>query len=193
METKIFPDQPAGASSSSEQPGDAGGNDRLISYRSFLVPIDFSEHSKKTIEYATQLASLTGASMRILHVFQIPDYPAAFYHGLYLEHETVKIHMEAAKREAEAQLSLVAEEVRGHGLEAEPIFRLGNPYEEIVNAAKEAGVDLIVIGSHGYAGLGRLLLGSTADRVLQYAPCPVLVVKYSLSGDRLIQGKEPDA
>jgi universal stress protein A len=182
METKISPDQSAGASSSSEQPRDAGGSDRLISYRSFLVPIDFSEHSKKTIEYATQLASLTGASMRILHVFQIPDYPAAFYHGLYVEHEAVKIHLEAAKREADAQLSLVAEEVRAHGLEAEPIFRLGNPYEEIVNAAKEAGVDLIVIGSHGYAGLGRLLLGSTADRVLQYAPCPVLVVKDSAVG-----------
>ena len=193
METKISPDQPSDVSSSSEQSRGARGSDHLIGYRSFLVPIDFSEHSKKTIEYATQLASLTGASMQILHVFQIPDYPAAFYQGLYLEHEAVKIHLESAKREADAQLSLIAEQVRAHGLEAEPIFRLGNPYEEIVNAAKEGGVDLIVIGSHGYAGLGRLLLGSTADRVLQYAPCPVLVVKDSLSGDRLIQGREPDA
>jgi universal stress protein A len=56
-------------------------------------------------------------------------------------------------------------------------LRIGNPFEEIVNAAKETGVDLIVIGSHGYGGLGRLLLGSTAERVIQYAPCPVLVVK----------------
>ena len=56
---------------------------------------------------------------------------------------------------------------------------VGNPFEEIVKASKEFSVDLIVIGSHGYAGLGRLLLGSTADRVLQYASCPVLVVKDS--------------
>lgn len=180
METKIFPDQPVGASS--EQSPHAGGTDYLISYRNFLVPTDFSQHSKKTIQYATQLATLTGASIRILHVFQISDYPAAFYHGLYLEHEAVKVHLEAAKREADAQLSLVAEEIRAHGLEAEPMFRAGNPYEEIVNAAKETGIDLIVIGSHGYAGLGRLLLGSTADRVLQYAPCPVLVVKDSAVG-----------
>ena len=54
---------------------------------------------------------------------------------------------------------------------------MGNPHEEIVNAAKQIGAVLIVIGSHGYTGLGRLLLGSTADRVLQYAPCPTLVVK----------------
>ena len=82
-----------------------------------LVPIDFSEHSKKTIQYAIQLATLTGASIRILHVFQISDYPAAFHHGLYLEHEAVKVHLEAAKRAADAQLSLVAEEIRAHGLE----------------------------------------------------------------------------
>jgi universal stress protein A len=180
METKIFPGPPARVLS--EQSPDAGAIDHLISYRNFLVPIDFSEHSKKTIQYAIHLATLTGASIRILHVFQILDYPAAFYHGLYLEVEAVKVHLEAAKREADAQLSLVAEEIRAHGLEAEPMFRTGNPYEEIVNAARETGIDLIVIGSHGYAGLGRLLLGSTADRVLQYAPCPVLVVKASAIG-----------
>ena len=76
-----------------------------------------------------------------------------------------------------AQLSLIAAELRSKGLSAEPLLRSGNPYEEIVNAAKELGVGLIVIGSHGYTGLGRLLLGSTADRVVQYAPCPVFVVK----------------
>ena len=115
--------------------------------------------------------------MRILHVFQIPEYPAAFYYGLSLERETVKMHVETAKREADAQLSLIAEELRSKGLSADPLLRSGNPFEEIVNAAKELGVGLIVIGSHGYTGLERLLLGSTADRVVQYAPCPVLVVK----------------
>jgi len=153
-------------------------SDLLIAFRRFLVPIDFSEHSKKTIEYATRLAALTGASIRVLHVFQIPDYPAAFYHGQYLEQDAVKIHVETAKREAATQLTLVAEQIHGNGLEAESVLRVGNPFEEIVNVAKELGVDLIVVGSHGSAGLGRLLLGSTADRVLQYAPCPVLVVKY---------------
>jgi universal stress protein A len=71
--------------------------------------------------------------------------------------------------------------MRANGLQAEPLLRHGNPYEEIVKAAKEFAVDLIVIGSHGYTGLGRLVLGSTADRVLQYAPCPVLIVKDSFA------------
>jgi universal stress protein A len=67
--------------------------------------------------------------------------------------------------------------MRANGLQAELLSRHGNPYEEIVKAAKQFGVDLIIIGSHGYTGWGRLVLGSTAERVMQYAPCPVLVVK----------------
>jgi nucleotide-binding universal stress UspA family protein len=177
MKRKMPPDSPSEASSSSIQASDSRGSDQVVAYRSFLAPIDFSEHSNKTIEYATKLADLTGASIKILHVFQIPDYPAAFYQGLYLEHEAIKTHVETAKREATSKLSLVAEEIRAKGLEAEPILRSGNPYEEIVSAAEETGADLIVIGSHGYGGLGRLLLGSTAERVVQYAPCPVLVIK----------------
>jgi nucleotide-binding universal stress UspA family protein len=177
MNTKIPADQPLAVSNSSEQALEAGGSDRLIAYRNFIVPIDFSEHSKKTVEYATQLAAFTGASIKILHVLQLPEYPAAFYEGVYTEHEAIKNHVETAKREASAQLSLVTQQISARGLEAHPVLRVGNAYEEIVSAAKETDADLIVIGSHGYSGLGSLLLGSTAERVLHHAPCAVLVVK----------------
>jgi len=177
METKNPSDSPSGVSTSSEPISDVRDNDPVVTYQNLLVPIDFSEHSKKTIGYATQLAALTGARIKILHVFQIPDYPAAFYQGLYVEHERVKIHVDAASREAKAQLALVAEQIWAKGLEAQSKLRLGNPYEEIVDEAKEMGADLIVIGSHGSRGLERLLLGSTAERVVQYSPCAVLIVK----------------
>ena len=78
---------------------------------------------------------------------------------------------------AAAQLSLITEPILAKGLRIETVLRVGNPSEEIVNVAKELAVDLVVIGSHGYGGLGRFLLGSTAERVVQYAHCPVLVVK----------------
>jgi len=184
MKTEIPPDPPSGVSGLSEKALGAQGRGRLATYRNFLVPIDFSEHSRQTSESAAQLAALTGAKVNILHVFQIPDYPSAFYQGLYIEHEAIKSYADKAKNEARTQLSLVAEEIRAKDIAAEPLLRVGNPYEEIINAAKEIGADLIVIGSHGYTGLGRLLLGSTADRVIQYAPCPVLVVR-DLSGANL--------
>ena len=177
MKSTLSLEQASDVQASSDQKEDAYGNKPSIAYTLFLVPVDFSEHSKKIIQDAGQLAALTGAGIRLLHVFQIPEFPAAFYHGLYLENEAVKIHLETAKCEAITQLSLIAEQMRANGLQAEPLLRHGNPYEEIVKAAKEFGVDLIVIGSHGYTELGRLVLGSTADRVLQNAPCPVLVVK----------------
>ena len=75
--------------------------------------------------------------------------------------------------------SLVTGQIGAKGLKTETVLRVGKPYEEIVDAAKELGADLIVIGSHGYSGVGRLLLllGSNAERVVRYAPCAVLVVK----------------
>jgi universal stress protein A len=180
----VPPDPPPGVSSVSEKALGAKGRDRSATYRNFLVPIDFSEHSRQTLESATQLAALTGAKVNILHVFQMPDYPSAFYQGLYIEHEAIKNYADKAQNEARTQLSLLAEQIRAKDMAAEPLLRVGNPYEEIINAAKEIGADLIVIGSHGYTGLGRLLLGSTAYRVIHYAPCPVLVVR-ELSGANL--------
>jgi nucleotide-binding universal stress UspA family protein len=82
-------------------------------------------------------------------------------------------------REANEKLSLVTNEILAKGLKAQPLLRVGNPYEEIVSVAKEMRADLIVIGSCDDKGLGHLLVGSTAERVLQYAPCAVLVVKCS--------------
>jgi nucleotide-binding universal stress UspA family protein len=178
MNTNILPDLHSGVSSSTERAAnDDGGSCRLVAYGNLLVPIDFSEHSKKTIEYATQLAALSHGSIKILHVLQMPENLAAFYEGIYIEQEVINTHVERVKRKANDQLSLVTEQILAKGLNAQPALRVGNPYEEIVSAAKEMGADLIVIGSHGHGGLGRLLLGSTAERVLQYAPCAVLVVK----------------
>lgn len=178
MNKKTLRDPPSDASGVKQVVG-AKEIDGPIAYRSVLVPIDFSEHSKKTIEYATQLAALTGAGIKILHILQMPEYPTGFYEGIYIPPDLAKGVVEAAKRDVNEQLSQVIGEILAKGLQAQSILRMGNAYEEIVSVAKEMDVDLIVIGSHGYRGLGRLLLGSTVERVLQYSPCAVLVVKDS--------------
>jgi universal stress protein A len=63
------------------------------------------------------------------------------------------------------------------GIKVKAYLRVGYPFEEIVLMANDPQVDLVLIGSHGRSGIKRLLLGSTAERVVQHAPCPVLVVK----------------
>ena len=66
---------------------------------------------------------------------------------------------------------------RGEGLAAKALLRTGVPHEAIVEAAREEGADLVVIGTHGRGGVDRLLLGSVADRVIRLASCPVLAVR----------------
>ena len=154
--------------------------DHLVTYSHLLVPVDFSEHSKKTIEYATQLAGFTDGTLHVLHVCRAIESRARFYQpqrllrsseAIYVEHELVSCLLETARREADEQLWLIAQQMIAQGLKAQPVLRVGNPDEEIVRVAKELEADLIVIGSHGYRGIGRLLLGSTAERVVQYASC----------------------
>jgi Universal stress protein family len=82
MKIKLSSAQASGVLPSREQILDAPGSDWLTAYHLFLVPIDFSGHSKRTIQHATHLAALTGASIHLLHVFQMLEYPAAFYQGL---------------------------------------------------------------------------------------------------------------
>ena len=151
------------------------GDDRLVAYGTLLVSVDFSEHSKKTIEYAMQLAAFTGAAIKIMHVCQLPELPADFYEGNYVERELVTGVLEIAKREAIKRLSVVTGQIEAKGLNTETVLRVGKPYEEIVGAAKELDADLIVIGSHGYSGA--YCLASNAERVVRYPPCAVLVVK----------------
>jgi nucleotide-binding universal stress UspA family protein len=69
--------------------------------------------------------------------------------------------------------------LRHRGIKVEAYLRVGCPFDEIVQMANHLNVDLIIIGSHGRTGLTHLLLGSTAERVVEHAQCPVLVVKQS--------------
>jgi universal stress protein A len=182
MKTPLLP-IPFSGLSSIYRTCDTKERNRLVACRRLLEAIDLSEHSKETIKYATRLAAFTDASMKLLHVCPIP-HPAACYHGLHIGNDLVNSLAEMANREANEKLSLVTKEILAKGLKAQPILRVGNPYEEIVSVAKGMQADLIVIGSCEYKRLGHLLVGSTAERVLHYASCAVLVVKGSAADRR---------
>jgi nucleotide-binding universal stress UspA family protein len=176
MNNETLPNAPSDASAV-RQPVGAKEIDRPIAYGGPLVPIDFSDHSKKTIEYAAQLAALTGASIKVLHILQIPEYPRAFIRGFTSNPTCLSVSWRRQTRTRTNRSRKVIGEILAKGLQAQSMLRVWNAYEEIVSVANEMDVGLIVIGSHGYRGLGRLLLSSTAERVLQYAPYAVLVVK----------------
>ncbi len=136
--------------------------------QTILHPTDFSERSNTAFELACTLARTFGARLVLVHVaptvvanavVTIPPEPAATWKSL------------------QEQLANIRSPEPGVHLETH--FREGDPGTEIVRLAREIHCDLIVMGTHGRTGLGRLLLGSVAEAVLRRANCPVLTVKNS--------------
>jgi nucleotide-binding universal stress UspA family protein len=146
----------------------------MLPLRTILHPTDFSERSVNAFEVACSLARDSGARLIVLHVL---ERPVIAYTGVAMappapgpsEEERTAL----LKRLNQVQPPAPAVAVE-HRLEQ------GDPATGILQVAQEAGCDLIVMGTHGRTGLGRLLLGSVAEQVLRKAPCPVLTVKTPL-------------
>lgn len=140
--------------------------------QSILVPTDFSAPSTKALRYAVALAAQFGAKLTLLNVVEpIGATPDFAYNPLVLENEKV---MAAAKEQLKR---LIEQQGIDAALVEKTLVRYGVPFNEISGAAARLKVDLIVIATHGYTGLKHVFLGSTAERVVRHAPCPVLVVR----------------
>lgn len=140
--------------------------------KTILVAVDFSEFSKRSLAYAAGLADTLGARLSLLHVVE------SFPIDKFISPDTREADTSARVQGAEGELQTLSEAFADYRCMKGPHqVRVGKPYQEIVAAAKEVGADLIVMGSHGYTGLQRVYIGSTAERVTRYAPCHVLVVR----------------
>jgi len=138
-----------------------------------LVAVDFSAESEIALEYAGILAGRLGASLSMVHVVE-PNLAAAEAETLLPDGKSTD-----AERLAEAKLDLsaLAERVLGVCRVVETTVRSGIAFFEIASSAKALKADFIVIGAHGVAGSNRTLLGSTVEKVVRHATCPVLVVR----------------
>src|SRR5262245_12525036 len=142
----------------------------MLAVRTVLHPTDFSESSRNAFGLACALARDYGARLVILHV--VPPPVVVSGEGIVPpDPEEVK----AAARE-----KLLPLRPRNAQTPVEHRLAEGDPATEIVQAAAETGCDVIVLGTHGRTGLGRLLLGSVAEQVMRKAPCPVVTVKTPL-------------
>ena len=137
-----------------------------------LVPLDFSDTSKSALPWAAYLARSFGAEIVLFNVTEI--FPIDHLMGREMTNHAITPLM----HEARAALERIAENL-GAATEAKVSCTVidGVPHKEICHAAQEMRADLIVIATHGYTGLKHLWLGSTAERVVRRANCPVLVVR----------------
>lgn len=138
-----------------------------------VVAVDFSEDSKVALDYACDLAAQLSSSLTLVHVVE-PDLGPA---EADLTAGTTKPSESERLAEAKLDLNEIGERMLGPCRVIETMVRDGIAFFEIAEAAKCLGADLIVIGAHGLAGTNRALLGSTVEKVVRHAPCPVLVVR----------------
>jgi nucleotide-binding universal stress UspA family protein len=135
-----------------------------------LVPIDFSPASRKVLEFASQYAGKFGALITVINVIEPspetdPDaLPAVLARGRDLQ-------------ETQQALESFAEQSVAANLLKNTKVYAGRAYEQIVGAAKKLKVDLIIISAHGYIGAGTDIVGSTTERVVRFAHCPVLTIR----------------
>ncbi len=146
-----------------------------VSPRRILWPTDFSTLSLHGARYARAFRDSFSAELHVIHVVPPPlmpdlavtlpaEVPLAF---------SAKEFVDACQTRLAA---LLAEQFSGApGVVTDVLF--GNPWSAICKYAQDADIDLVVVSTHGRTGLRHVLIGSTAERIVQHAPCPVLVVK----------------
>jgi nucleotide-binding universal stress UspA family protein len=143
----------------------------LFKIKSILVPIDFSPASEKALAYAVPFASQFGAQLTVLYVLEPIATPQFAMTPLTLDTPQVlakcKRHIERVIKDLEIEPKLIKR----------TLVKFGRPFNEIVSVARKLNTDLIIISTHGHTGMKRMLLGSTTERVVRQAPCPVFVVR----------------
>lgn len=141
--------------------------------KQILVPIDFSDCSRKALRNAVPVAERFSAQLLLLYVIETNVLPAELG---FVPSEVKRAGIASAQTALE-ELAQRTERALGTHFVRQTTVRNGIPWQEITAAAQALDVDLIVPSTHGYTGIKHILVGSTAKRVVQHAPCPVLVVR----------------
>jgi nucleotide-binding universal stress UspA family protein len=144
----------------------------MATLRRLLVATDFTETSDRALAWAIDLASQVGASVTVLHAYELPVIP--FPDGGIVPTADVAVRIGEA---AGAALDKTVAQHAGRGVSLVGLLRQGVPWEEINAVADEIDADVVVIGTHGRRGFARALLGSIAEKVVRSSPRPVLTVR----------------
>lgn len=142
-------------------------------FRHILCPVDFSADSDRAMEYAEELAQRFQADLTVLHVVYDPlDITCS-----HIPHPPLEQLREEMIREGEKILQRRMRRRLRFLPRAKSTVVAGPPYRQIIRYAQEHHADLIVMGTQGLTGLDRLIMGSTAERVVRTAPCPVVSIR----------------
>jgi nucleotide-binding universal stress UspA family protein len=144
---------------------------RFENIKKILIPTDGSDYSTRAAEYGIGVAKMLGAEVVVIYVI---DMVVLNQISKVTEREDVEREL---KQDGQRYINYVLSLAEEAGVKATSLLAKGRPFEQIVHLAKGLDVDLIVMGTYGRRGAERILIGSVAERVIEYSTCPVLVVK----------------
>jgi len=146
--------------------------------QTILLTTDFSDTSRKAFTPAVTLARKFGAKILLTYVEEDRLPPLVVEYMAVGVDEILSQQMDRAHERLAETVAELARDVE----QVEPLVAMGTPHVEIVRLAEEQGADLIVMATHGRGFISHAILGSTAERVLRRAPCPVLIVRDPAAG-----------
>ena len=149
-----------------------GRADSTLTLSRILVPIDFSTYSTNALQYAVPLARKFQAELVLVYVVEPTVYPADLSFG-QVGFPSVE---EELRKRGSVQLAKLIQRNIPRAVKTRKVVRTGNPYLEILEATRAERAHLVVIATHGHRGVGHLLFGSTAEKVIKKAKCPVVVM-----------------
>ncbi len=147
---------------------------KIIAFDNILFATDFSKQSNVALPFALSIAQKYGSKIFAAHVLSPPplgNFP------------TIEIQSLAAQSLREAHDFIAGLGPRLGGVPHEALLRKGEIWDELSSIAKDKKIDLIVVGTHGRAGVSKLLMGSIAERIFRQSTCPVLTVGPNVSGE----------
>jgi nucleotide-binding universal stress UspA family protein len=144
-------------------------------FKKILFCTDFSESADWAFTYALQLATTFKSKLFLFHVTPPAAHPDQLV--MYLPEEKIEGLKAAQAKENKAAMNRqYLLKMKGFK-NCKVVFKEGEPFLEIIQTARKEKVDLIVMGTHGRTGLDHVLFGSTAEKVVRKAPCPVMTVR----------------
>lgn len=151
-------------------------------FKRILWATDFSEHATHARDWAVHCARCSNGKLFAVAVADVTDVPVL---ADVVTPEVGRAELAEAEIWTEARLAEVVQErlarevaeIQAAGVEVEPVVRIGVPWREILAAAEELDINMIVLGSHGKHGLKTLVLGNTVENVTRRAPCPVMIIR----------------
>ncbi len=155
-------------------------------FNKILVAIDYSKNSEYAFNYAIELAKQFKGELTIINVINEPVDMARILFP-YISYEQLE---DAIMEDAAKMMEKFCSEQMGGFTNYKTVIARGIPYQEIVRESQEMGATLLVIGTHGYTGIEHLIFGSTAERVVRSASCPVLTVRLPVLAIRLTVREE---